>query len=172
MMAIPRDDTRYLQHLSQSIQKLVGNAAPCWTDYWEATKALRAFDRYIDAHIEHFRHSHDAESILSDVVHHGDLTDWEIKMLAGLLLGRWLHHHNACVRQGRRCTHRAPRASGQAARRTRSLAQRYRGDLALRHNRSVGVRIATEATTIGAECRWSTSTTVRSSTSAIPTGRS
>ena len=87
MMAIPRDDTRYLQRLSQSIQKLVGTAAPCWPDYWEATKALRAFDRYIDAHIEQLRHSHDAESILSDVVHHGDLTDWEIKMLAGLLLG-------------------------------------------------------------------------------------
>ena len=87
MMAIPRDDTRYLQRLSQSIQKLVGTAAPCWPDYWEATKALRAFDRYIDAHIEQLRHSHNAESILSDVVHHGDLTDWEIKMLAGLLLG-------------------------------------------------------------------------------------
>jgi len=87
MMAIPRDDTRYLQRLSQSIQKLVGTAAPCWPDYWEATKALRAFDCYIDAHIEQLRHSHNAESILSDVVHHGDLTDWEIKMLAGLLLG-------------------------------------------------------------------------------------
>lgn len=87
MMAVPREDTRYLQRLSQSIQKLVGNAAPCWPDYWEATKALRAFDRYIAAHIEQLRHSRNAESILSDVVHHGDLTDWEIKMLAGLLLG-------------------------------------------------------------------------------------
>ena len=49
--------------------------------------ALRGFDRYLAMHIERLRHDDDAESILSDVIRNSDLTEFEIRMLAGLLLG-------------------------------------------------------------------------------------
>jgi cytochrome P450 len=58
-----------------------------WQDFREATKALREFEQYLAAHIERLRHDDAANSILSDVIRDGDLTDLEIRMLAGLLLG-------------------------------------------------------------------------------------
>jgi cytochrome P450 len=49
--------------------------------------ALREFDRYLGQHIERLRQHDDANSILAEVVRNGDLTETEIRMLAGLLVG-------------------------------------------------------------------------------------
>ena len=51
------------------------------------TNALRDFDQYLAAHIERLSQDDDANSILADVVHNSDLTEVEIKLLVGLLLG-------------------------------------------------------------------------------------
>jgi cytochrome P450 len=48
---------------------------------------LDEFEDYLGMHIERLRRSGTDESILSTVLEDGDLTDMEIKMFAGLLLG-------------------------------------------------------------------------------------
>jgi cytochrome P450 len=50
-------------------------------------KALREFEQYLAAHIERLSRDDAANSILSGVIHDGDLTDVETKMLAALVLG-------------------------------------------------------------------------------------
>jgi len=88
MLAIPRDQTRHLHAIGESASRLLATTAASWHDFREATKALREFEHYIGAHIERLSHDDDAaNSILSDVIHDGDLTDVEIRMLAALLLG-------------------------------------------------------------------------------------
>jgi len=87
MLAVPRDDTRYLLAISETTTKLIGISAPSWRDFREAMKALGDFDEYLGRHIERLRRGAAANSILSDVVHNSDLTEAEIRMLAGLLLG-------------------------------------------------------------------------------------
>jgi len=49
--------------------------------------ALRGFEEYLAEHIERLRQDDETDSILADVVRNGDLTETEIRMLAGLLLG-------------------------------------------------------------------------------------
>ena len=87
MLAIPRDDTRYLREVAESTTGLIGSTAASWRDFRAAMNALRGFDQYLGEHIERLRQDDDANSILADVVHNGDLTEPEIRMLAGLLLG-------------------------------------------------------------------------------------
>ncbi|ORA84471.1 cytochrome P450 [Mycobacterium malmoense] len=87
MLAIPRDETRRLLEIGESTTRLIGTTVVSWRDFRAATKALREFDRYLAEHIERLRHDDANNSILSDVVHNGDLTEIEIRMLAGLLLG-------------------------------------------------------------------------------------
>ncbi|MGH3961359.1 cytochrome P450 [Mycobacterium sp.] len=87
MLAIPRDETRHLHAIGESATRLLATTAASWRDFREAMKALREFDDYLVAHIERLRQDDAADSILSDVIHHGDLTDVEIRVLAGLLLG-------------------------------------------------------------------------------------
>ena len=87
MLAIPRDDTRYLREVADSTTGLIGSTAASWRDFRAAMNALRGFDQYLGEHIERLRQDDDANSILADVVHNGDLTEPEIRMLAGLLLG-------------------------------------------------------------------------------------
>lgn len=87
MLAIPRDETRRLLEIGESTTRLIGTTVVSWRDFRVATKALREFDRYLAEHIERLRHDDANNSILSDVVHNGDLTEIEIRMLAGLLLG-------------------------------------------------------------------------------------
>lgn len=87
MLAIPRDETRHLHAIGESATRLLATTAASWRDFREAMKALREFDDYLVAHIERLRQDDAADNILSDVIHHGDLTDVEIRMLAGLLLG-------------------------------------------------------------------------------------
>lgn len=87
MLAIPRDETRHLHAVGESTSRLLATTAASWRDFREATKALREFDLYVAAHIERLSQDDAANSILSDVIHDGDLTDVETRMLAGLLLG-------------------------------------------------------------------------------------
>jgi cytochrome P450 len=87
MMAVPRDETRYLHEVAETTTGLIGTAAAPWRDFRSATKVLRGFDQYLAEHIERLSEDDAGNSILSDVVHNGDLTKVEIRMLAGLLLG-------------------------------------------------------------------------------------
>ncbi len=87
MLAIPREDTRYLQEVAESSTGLIGSTAASWRDFRAAMNALREFDRYLGQHIERLRQDDDANSILAEVVRNGDLTETEMRMLAGLLVG-------------------------------------------------------------------------------------
>jgi len=87
MLAIPRDETRDLHVIGESTSRLLATTAASWHDFREAMKALREFEQYLAAHIERLSRDDAANSILSDVIHDGDLTDVETKMLAALVLG-------------------------------------------------------------------------------------
>jgi cytochrome P450 len=87
MLAIPREDTRYLQEVAESTTGLIGSTAASWRNFRAAMNALREFDRYLGQHIERLRQDDDANSILAEVVRNGDLTETEMRMLAGLLVG-------------------------------------------------------------------------------------
>jgi cytochrome P450 len=87
MLAIPREDTRYLQEVADATTGLIGTTAASWRDFRVAMNALREFDRYLGQHIGRLRQDDNAKSILADVVRNGDLTETELRMLAGLLVG-------------------------------------------------------------------------------------
>jgi cytochrome P450 len=87
MLAMPLDDTRYLQEVAQTTTKLIGSVAASWRDFRSAIDVLRGFDRYLGEHVERLRADGAGDSILSNVIHNGDLTEIEIRMLAGFLLG-------------------------------------------------------------------------------------
>jgi cytochrome P450 len=87
MLAIPRDETRYLLAISESTTGLIGTTVTSWREFRAAMKALREFDQYLAAHIKRLSQDDAANSILADVIHNGDLTELEIKLLVGLVLG-------------------------------------------------------------------------------------
>jgi cytochrome P450 len=87
MMAMPTDETRYLQEVAETTTRLIGSTAASWRDFRSATPVLRDFDRYLAKHVERLREDDAGDSILSNVIHNGDLTEIETRMLAGLLLG-------------------------------------------------------------------------------------
>lgn len=85
MLGIPYDDIPRLFELAQRITKLT-SPAPSWRDFQTATTALRGLELYIAAHVERLRHDASNESILSAVVQDNDLSDTQVKMVAGLLV--------------------------------------------------------------------------------------
>ena len=87
MLGIPRDETPYLYAIADPGTKMLTSTAPSWRDFQTATAALREFEDYLAAHIERLRHSGADNSILSAVLQDSDLTDSEVRMFAGLLLG-------------------------------------------------------------------------------------
>jgi cytochrome P450 len=87
MMAMPPEETPYLQEVAQTTTRLIGSVAASWRSFRSATDVIRGFDRYLGEHVERLRGDDAGDSILSDVIHNGDLTEIEIRMLAGLLLG-------------------------------------------------------------------------------------
>lgn len=87
MLAIPPGETLDLLAIGESTTRLIGTTAASWRDFRGAMNALREFDHYLTGHLERLRQAGAADSILSDVVREGDLTEAELKMLAGLLLG-------------------------------------------------------------------------------------
>jgi cytochrome P450 len=87
MLDMPPDEMPYLEHVADTTTRLIGNVAPSWNDFRTATVVLGGFDEYLADHVKRVRKDSANDSILSDVVSSGDLTDAEIRMLAGFLLG-------------------------------------------------------------------------------------
>ncbi|WP_221317286.1 cytochrome P450 [Mycobacterium sp. AZCC_0083] len=84
MLGIPRDEITHLYAFADPGTKLLADTAVSWHDFRTAIAALREFEDYIAAHIERLRRRGADDSILSAV---SDLTDNEVRMFAGLLLG-------------------------------------------------------------------------------------
>jgi cytochrome P450 len=87
MLGIPRAEIPSLFAFADGGTKLLTSTAPSWQDFQTATAVLREFGEYIGAHIERLRHGGADNSILSAVLQDSDLTDIEVRMFAGLLLG-------------------------------------------------------------------------------------
>jgi cytochrome P450 len=87
MLGMPPDEMSYLQHVADVTSRMTGQVAASWTEFRSATVVLGEFDRYLAGHVERLRKGGVGDSVLSDVVQSGDLTDAEIRMLAGFLLG-------------------------------------------------------------------------------------
>jgi cytochrome P450 len=87
MLGIPRDETPYLYAFADRTTRLLTSTAPSWRDFQTATAALREFEDYLATHIERLRDRGADNSILSTVLQDSDLTDIEVRMFAGLLLG-------------------------------------------------------------------------------------
>ncbi len=132
MLGIPRDEIPRLHAFADPGIKLLSNTAVSWKDFQTAVAALREFEDYIAAHIERLRRGGSDNSILSAVIRDGDLTDNEVRMFAGLLLGAGFittahAFGNAVVAL---VGHPDQLARLQA--KSRGLAQRGRGGAALR----------------------------------------
>jgi cytochrome P450 len=87
MLGIPHDEIPCLYAFADPGTKLLTSTAPSWRDFQTAMAALREFEHYLAAHIERLRHGGADNSILSAVLQDSDLTDIEVRMFAGLLLG-------------------------------------------------------------------------------------
>jgi cytochrome P450 len=87
MLGIPHNEIPRLSAYAEPSTKLLTTTAPSWRNYQTAIGALREFDDYIAAHIERLRRGRTDASILSAVLNDSDLTDLEVRMFAGLLLG-------------------------------------------------------------------------------------
>jgi len=87
MLGIPHDEIPRLYAFAEPAAKLLTTTAPSWRDFQTAMAALREFEDYLAAHIERLRHGGADNSILSAVLEDSDLTDIEVRMFAGLLLG-------------------------------------------------------------------------------------
>ncbi|QEN14628.1 cytochrome P450 [Mycolicibacterium sp. ELW1] len=87
MLGVPRDEIPALHAFADPAAKLLTTTVPAWNDFYTASVALREFESYIAAHIERLRLCDADNSILSAVLHDSDLTEDEVRMFAGLLLG-------------------------------------------------------------------------------------
>jgi cytochrome P450 len=87
MLGIPREETPRLKAFADPGSKLLTTTAPSWRDFHTATAALREFEDYLAARIERLRYGGADNSILSAVLQDSDLTETEVRMFAGLLLG-------------------------------------------------------------------------------------
>jgi cytochrome P450 len=87
MLGIPRDEIPLLYVFADPGIKLLSSTAVSWKDFQTAVAALREFEDYIAAHIARLRRRDADNSILSAVIRDSDLTDNEVRMFAGLLLG-------------------------------------------------------------------------------------
>lgn len=87
MLGIPREEVPGLYEFADPTAKLLTASVPSWKDFRTALTALREFEGYLDAHIERLRRTGGDNSILSAVLQDRDLTDLEVRMFAGLLLG-------------------------------------------------------------------------------------
>ncbi|KDE97520.1 cytochrome P450 [Mycolicibacterium aromaticivorans JS19b1 = JCM 16368] len=87
MLGLPGEEIAGLHALADPAAKLLTTTVPAWNDFYTASVALRDFEGYIAAHIERLRLNDADNSILSAVLHDDDLTEDEVRMFAGLLLG-------------------------------------------------------------------------------------
>lgn len=87
MLGIPRAEAPYLYEMGESTSKLITTTAPSWRNFQTAVAALRELETYLATHIEHLRGASADDSILSAVVQDTELSDFEVRTFAGLLLG-------------------------------------------------------------------------------------
>ncbi|MFL0289417.1 cytochrome P450 [Mycobacterium sp. SMC-18] len=87
MLGIPRAEAPYLYEMGESTSKLITTTAPSWRNFQTAVAALRELEGYLAAHIERLRGASADGSILSAVVQDTELSDFEVRTFAGLLLG-------------------------------------------------------------------------------------
>ncbi|MGB8403541.1 MAG: cytochrome P450 [Mycobacterium sp.] len=87
MLGIPREEIPHLYAFGDSASKLITTTAPSWRNFQTAIAALREFENYLAMHIERLRGRNTDDSILSAVLQDKELTDFEVRMFAGLLLG-------------------------------------------------------------------------------------
>jgi cytochrome P450 len=87
MLAIPRAETSYLYTVGESAAKMITTTSPSWRNFQTATAALREFENYLAMHIKRLRDENAEGSILSAVVQDPELTDFEVRIFALLLLG-------------------------------------------------------------------------------------
>ncbi|OBK40774.1 cytochrome [Mycobacterium sp. 1245111.1] len=87
MMGVPPGEAPYLQEVAGTISNMIGTTSASWRDFRSGTAIMREFDEYLGEHVERLRNDRTADSIMSDVVRSGDLTEAELRGLAGLLLG-------------------------------------------------------------------------------------
>ena len=87
MLSVPRDEIHRLYAFAEPGTKLLTSTAVSWRDFQTAMAALREFEDYLAVHIERLRDGGADNSILSAVLQDSDLTDIEVRMFAGLLLG-------------------------------------------------------------------------------------
>jgi cytochrome P450 len=87
MLGIPRDEIPYLYRFGEPATKIIASAAPSWRDFRVAIGALTEFEQYLVMHVERLRCRSADNSILAAVLEDGDLSDTEVRMFAGLLLG-------------------------------------------------------------------------------------
>ncbi len=87
MLGIPRGDTSYLYGVGETVSKLITTTAPSWRNFATAINGLREFESYLATHIERLRGGSADDSILSAVIQDTELSDFEVRTFAGLLLG-------------------------------------------------------------------------------------
>lgn len=87
LLGIPREETSYLHTFGDSASKLITTTSPSWQNFQTAITALREFENYLAMHIARLRGSSVDDSILSAVLQDTELTDFEVRSFAGLLLG-------------------------------------------------------------------------------------
>jgi cytochrome P450 len=87
MLGIPRAEAPYLYEMGESTSKLITTTAPSWRNFHTAVAALRELESYLATHIERLRGASADDSILSAVVQDTELSDFEVRTFAGLLLG-------------------------------------------------------------------------------------
>ncbi len=87
MLGIPRTEAPYLYEMGELTSKLITTTAPSWRNFRIAVAALRELEGYLATHIERLRGANADDSILSAVVQDTELSDFEVRTFAGLLLG-------------------------------------------------------------------------------------
>lgn len=87
MLGIPRGDTPHLYEMGESASKLITTTAPSWRNFRTAVAGLREFENYLATHIERLRDGSAGDGILYAVMHDTELSDFEVRTFAGLLLG-------------------------------------------------------------------------------------
>lgn len=87
MLGIPREETAQLDEVGEHATRLLSSAAPPWRDFQVSVNTGREFERYLAMHVDRLRRRGDDDSILAAVLQDGDLSEYEVRLFAALLLG-------------------------------------------------------------------------------------